>query len=39
MAVPDGYKIYWGTDENNLNGVHPDPLKSQYNSPYYSCWW
>lgn len=33
MAMPDGYKIYWGTSADNLNGTHPDPAKSHYNSP------
>lgn len=33
MTVPDGYRIYWGTTENDLSGTHPDPLKSHYNSP------
>lgn len=33
MPTPDGYKIYWGTSPTSLTGVHPNPAKSQYNSP------
>lgn len=33
MAIPEGYRIYWGTSKDNLDGVHPDPSKSSYNSP------
>jgi len=31
MAIPDGYKIYWGLAADSLNGTHP--AIPAYNSP------